>query len=498
MTTIAPLFPLSASSNGVTPVEDPAVGGTATPFETLSIFDMGSGSIFSEFGPPSLIGTTVADVNGNWSFQPSGSLGYSGTYVIYVYDGAPSAAKFAALTTISLQASSTVLNDYLNIVGRPADQQYLGLDEAALSNGTLTASALASSLAASQEAQNAVGKLYTTELGRTADVPGATAATQYLATGGSLTSLATSLAASSEAQADIITDYQNELGRAPDTAGAAAFTKYLGTGGSLTGVAFSLANSSEAQADLATIFQNELGRAPDATGLASFTQALANGSSLAAIRASVAASPESQAAVNYLYGNVLGRQADAAGQAGITQFLSNGGTLTGVRAAFASSPEVAADINSGYTAALGHAANPVEIAAGESELLSGGSLASLQSEIAAVGSSTPQPTPVIPSITPEVLGSNPPAFISSLGSNDALIASSANDHVSVGMIDTITGFNAATDVIEVQASQASGFGALQIQSNASGSSDAFFLGRQDVLINNATGPLTAANFRFVS
>lgn len=300
---------------------------------------------------------------------------------------------------------------------------------------------------------DSINTLYLSILGRPADAPGLANAVAAVGRGATLAQIAAGLASSPEGQAIIGDFYQVELGRAPDPGGLAGATDYLANGGTLSGLRSGLGTSAEAQSDLAAIYQGELGRAPDSGGLANFEQFLAAGGSLAEVRASVAASPESQYNLNSLYQTILDRMPDSGGLAYYTQLLANGGSPASIKAALISSPEVAGDISGAYQAQLGRPADAVEIAAGQSLLLSGASQAYLQQEYGQLAGNrvtTPINDRNVAAITPQSIAGPGTTLVYGIVVDDALITSQP-ETVSNG---TISGFNPASDVIQLPVYQA--------------------------------------------
>ena len=351
---------------------------------------------------------------------------------------------------------------------------------------------------------DSINALYLSILGRPADAPGLANAVAAVGDGATLAQIAAGLASSPEGQAIIGVFYQAELGRAPDSDGLAGATSYLASGGTLSGLRSGLGTSAEAQSDLAAIYQTELGRAPDQPGLANFEQFLAAGGSLAAVRASVAASPEAQDDLAGFYQAILGRAPDSGGLAYYTQYLAGGGSQSAILTGIINSQEVTSDISNAYQSALGHAANAVELAAGRSELASGVSSAILQTELGELsGGPTPPFSFGVVSITPQTISGGAPNLVYSLNSNDALLASQPEsvytyDAANVGGANVV-GFNPATDIIQVQLTQAASFADLHLFA-ASATDTALTLGQggSSLFLNGVPETsLHASNFRFV-
>ena len=317
---------------------------------------------------------------------------------------------------------------------------------------------------------DSISALYRSILGRPADSASLAADVAAVAAGLPLAQVALSLATSPEAAGDIGDIYATELGRAADSGGYAADVQYLAHGGSLAAIKASVAQSPEAAADLTAIYQNELGRVPDASGLASYQTFLANGGSLAAVQASIAASPEAQAGLANLELTVLNRPADAGGLAAYTTFLAHGGTLSEVSASLVHSPEVTADLTREYQSLTGSGPDAIELAANQSELGSGVALATLQIEIAQLRGDSVQSGSLLygkpVNITPQIVAGAAASYVYSAGNDDAVVAASP---LSGGTLyypglptsadlagrsnSYFTGFNPATDYIQVQSYQ---------------------------------------------
>ncbi len=351
---------------------------------------------------------------------------------------------------------------------------------------------------------DSISALYLSVLDRPADTAGLAAAVAAVGNGVTLAQVAASLAASPEAQSDIANLYQTELGRASDSAGQANATQYLAQGGSLAVLRAGAATSPEVKADIAAIYQNELGRAPDQAGQGYYEQYLGNSGILAAVKAGIAASTEAQSALAHTYQTILGRTPDSGGLAYYTQYLAEGGSQSSILAAFVNSHEATNDISNAYQSALGHAANAAELAAGRSELASGVPATTLQTEL---GELSGGPAPAFSEggivITPQTLSGSGPDLVYSLNSNDALLAGqpeSVFTYNAAGLGGAnVIGFNPATDIIQVQATQAASFTDLHLFA-ASPSDTAVTLGHGGTSLFLGNVPETslhASNFRFV-
>ena len=365
-----------------------------------------------------------------------------------------------------------------------------------------------------------VAELYIQILGRQADPSGLANAVAAVNGGATEAQIARGLATSAEAQARISGLYQSELGRAADGPGLANVTNALANGGSLAQVEQGIATSPEAQAAIARLYQAELGRSPDSGGAASFTRYLAGGGSLTGIAASLAGSPEAQARIGALYQNVLARAALPAELASSTQYLAGAGSLAGLRSVLATSTEAANAIQAAYTAAgvlpSEITVDDVQIAVGQSELLSGVGLTTLRGEIADdVPSFAIAPANVgsnVALVTPGKIGGqqNASTYFYSLGTNNALIAgqpekvsfnySYAGDvHALLGDA-TISGFNPATDLLQIAREQAYGLSGLTISpvnTPAGAGTSVGSFNAHITLLNVTPDALHASNFRFV-
>ena len=411
---------------------------------------------------------------------------------------------------MAVAVSDSISALYLSVLGRPADPASLAADVAAVDAG-LPLAQIAITLATSPEAAADLGSIYENELGRTPDSGGVAADVQDLANGGSLAAIKASVAQSPEAVADLTAIYQDELGRAPDASGLASYQAFLANGGSLAAVKASVAQSPEAVADLMAIYQDELGRAPDASGLASHQAFLATGGSLAAVRASIAASPEAQADLANLEATLLDRPTDAGGLAAYTSLLAHGGTLSEVSASIVRSPELTADLTRLYQGVTGSGPDAIELAADQSELDSGASVGAVQAEIVEVLDQSnvfdKGPVGLAPlTVTPQTVAGPPIAYVYGAGNDDAVVTAnplsaamifyaplSAQSDVAARGGGSFTGFNPATDYIQIQSYQTDD--SIAASPGGTGSTITLGDGAQIDLVGIAPASLQGSDFR---
>ena len=333
-----------------------------------------------------------------------------------------------------------------------------------------------------------VSALYQRILNRPADAAGLAAAAAAVDAGVSLQQISVSLALSAEAQFDINTLYLNELGRPADAVTLDADITYLANGGTLLNLQVALGQSAEAYMQLQQMWQAIVGEPFASTYFQTY---LADGGTLAGVRSFLAGSAYGQGDVGSVYATVLNRAPTAAELASATAYLAGGATprilppLPSI--GYAGSPvgntlisslantgEVIADINAAYQAAFGHAADAVEIAGAQSELVSGATLRDVIGQIDRAG---PVPTQLPPdlaagltgyiaTVTPQMIGGSAGSFAYPLSGGDNLISPNPGlsvlygfgavpyygQHGGAGAL-TVTGFNPATDVIELQSGQ---------------------------------------------
>ena len=405
--------------------------------------------------------------------------------------GVPLAA-IATTLALSPEAQFDINALYQSGLGRPVDPVTLDVDITYLADGGSLA-AIQSVVATSAEAATDINTIYEAVLGQPSDTTATAFDQNLLAQGTSLMGVRTMLALSPVAQSGINALYQNELGRPVDPVALDSDITYLANGGSLAAIRSMLATSTEATVDIERIFQA-------LTGFAGFDNLfypsyLASGGTLVGIRAIVASSQQVQGSISNVYQEVLNRAPNTAELASATAFLVGGGTagfeqpmpitynVAVENIGFAGSPltntllsslvnssEFIGDINAAYETATGNGANPVEVASAQSLALTGftGVLAqiadpqSVNLRLDGYGTSSSYVGP----ITPQMIGGSPGSFAYSLQNNDALISPNPSIVDGFGLGDSpyrgfrdpyimtqVTGFNPATDVIQVPASQ---------------------------------------------
>ena len=398
----------------------------------------------------------------------------------------------------------------LAVVGRPITAGEVSGAAIALENGATQAD-LRKALASSTEAGNAVGGVFQAAVGRAptaAELPGAQAA---LVGGTSLANLRGALAGSAEASVKLQALYPAVLGRpvtGPELAGDA---QALASGSTLAGLRAALATSDEAARAVDSLYLTTVGRYPvQSTGVPAVEQALASGSSLAEQRQMLATGGEGTTVLTSLFQTVLGRNPTGTELPAAEQAVASGGTLQGTKASLVASPEFVTRVNAAFQDALGRPANAVEIAADQSDLS-----AVPAPQDPNYGLAGYQMVPVTP-VT--IAGSGPNLVYGLLNGGlangltfaDAVVSAqpltvmgapmaNAFNHDAVPSLagDIIGGFNPQTDYIQVEASQASSFGAITLTAYFGGTLASFGSNSTIELSGLAPSALTPANFRFV-
>ncbi len=522
-------------------VTDPTVGGTTQPGETVTV-QTASGAV---------VGTAVASGSGNWSVRPAGlqdgvqalTASVNGQQIaavpVNLDDGAVVAALYSqilgrpvdtatlpvarqqlysgesvAAFTAGLATSKEAVGDlgalWQAVVGRAVSPGELSGAETALENGASQAS-LRAVLASSTEAANALGSAFQAAVGRAPTAAELPAGQTALASGASLAALRGALAGSAEASAKLQAIYPAALGRAVTGTELAADEQALASGSTLAGLQTALATSTEAANAINALFLTTVGRYPGLySGVPAVEQALASGSSLAGLRQVLATSGEETTALTSLFQTVLGRNPTGTELPAVEQAIGSGGTLQAMKAALTSSTEFVARVNAAFQAAPGRPANTVEIAADQSDLS-----AIPAPQDPTIGLSGYPTVPVTP-VT--IAGSGPDLVYGLLNGGlangltfaDAVVSAqplavqgapipNAFNHYAVPSVagDTISGFNPQTDYIQIEASQASSFGAITLTAYQ-GATLATFGSNPRIELNGlAPSALTAANFRFV-
>jgi hypothetical protein len=295
------------------------------------------------------------------------------------------------------------------------------------------------------------------------------------------------------------------LGRAASSADISGWQGFFAAGSSLTLLRHQLAFSGEALNAIEAVYTNILGRSASYADISGWQGFFAAGSSLSALQTAAATSAESSNDINAFAQTALGHTLDAATLSSYQQLEANGASLAMVKLDIASSPASIADINAAFALEPSVAPpNAVEIAGDESELLIGVTLATLQAQIAELSGGTPPRQANLaldPTISPVTLGTASPSFVYGLLNNDTLQAAQPEtvlafySGISGGAI--ITGFNPATDVIQLRSQQAANFAAVENDVFGGGADFLLHGGANIILENIAPASLTAANFRFV-
>ena len=422
--------------------------------------------------------------------------------------GGVTLAGLRASLATSAEAGGKVIALFIGVVGRAPTAAELPAVAQALANGASLTS-LQGVLANSAEAAAAVNAIFQAVVGRGTSAAEQPVALNGLASGVTLASLRTLLSTSAEAAAKVTTMFNDTVGRAPLASELPAVERALAGTASLASLWLALGTSTEEAAAVTALFTAVLGRAPTTAELPAVQQAIGGGASLGSMRAVLNASAEEGSAVTATYQSVLGRAPAPSELQAAVASIAKGGALSDARTALVGSAEVASDVTAVFQSALGRPANLVEIAADRSELQSGVNLALVNTQLAQLtGGPAPQPTggPSI-AITPETITSGTlagsgPSLVYGLFNNNALVAGTT-ETVSAFFPNNpgeaiITGFNPATDVLQIQSKQAASFAQVSIfQLDANDTTVSLPGGATFVLDGTPQAALTAANFRFV-
>ncbi len=513
-----------------------AIGGTTQPDEPLTIIN---GS--------TVLGTVTASAAGQWSFSPAGLA--DGGYVFQVAAPGASGTVVAGVISVVVNTPEAIQATFQQVVGQAPDAASLATAQAQLASGVPLAS-IRSYLASTQQAANAISYIFLSVLGRApaaSDYPGLQ---QALAGGATLAGLRSYFATTAEAGNAVTAVFNQVLGRAPLPGDVAGAERSLAGGASLAGIRSYLSTTQEAANAITAVFNADLGRAPFAAELPGLEQALANGASIAnfrsyfagtteaanaiiavfqatvgrlpsaadiasiqgnfaagwsvsGLRSVLAASAEEATTVTRAYQNDLGRAATPADIAASERYIAGGGTLQALQSSLVGSTEFANDVGAATQAALGRPANAVEIAADRSQVLSSYSTAAtIRAQVAELSGGEPPPgNGAAIAISPQTIAGSGPNLVYGLLNNDAVISAhplAVSDEAFGGLSSpSITGFNPATDLIQVQSRQEASFAALGITPINGGAS--VYVGNGAFIDLNGVAPasLTAANFRFV-
>ena len=393
---------------------------------------------------------------------------------------------------------------YISVLGRPIDPSGQAFFQAQLDSG-VSYLTVQGEIASSAESQADIAAFYTADLGRPVDAGSLASWVSYLSTGGTQAATHMAIATSTEAANAVNAIYQADLGRPASAADMSGWEQSFSSGNSLSLLRSLVAPSGEAANAINATYQAVLGRPASIADITGWQANFAHGSSLTALRVAAAASPEAATAINNVYLNDLGRNASANEIMLQQQALANGNSIAGLINAALAGPEFAGDIAADYNAAgAGKAPTTVEVAADASHLRSGIPLQTVQAEIKELGGAAGPPTVASTAITPQTINvsASASAFVYGLLNNDALVAA-APETVSVGAAmgvatATITGFNAAQDIIQVQSSEAPSYAAIAVTPYGSGGSSLQLGSGHTVVLTNVAPPsLSAADFRFV-
>lgn len=415
---------------------------------------------------------------------------------------------------------------YTDVVGRTITTGELTGDGAAIGAGTATLASLRSYFATTNEAAGKLQAVYTDVVGRTAtptELSGIEAAIG--ASTATVAGLRRYFATSNEAVNKLQSLYSAELGRAITPSELTADQQVIAGGASLAAIRTYLSTSTEGVNAFDNEYKNAFGDLPGPADLLSGEQALAGGANLAS---AVLGTPGTVPFIDAVFQSLLGSAPSASEEAAAEQNLAIDlrgavnlhntagyvpSATTAVTAAAAASPEFANAINAAFQAAIGRPANAVELAADQSELsvpppgTTAFTLAMLKAQIAELSGGAPPQGVGNVQITPQTIAGSP-GFVYGLLNNDALMTSGLtgvqpilNGH---GVSrSNVYGFDAATDVLQIESRQAANFAALKVTevpvSMTGGPSTHIDLGGAAtiVLVEFPEALLTAANFRFV-
>ena len=533
------------AGDGTTSVTDDAVGGVTQPDEIVTITTDGL-----------TLGVVQASATGFWSVDPVGLI--DGTYVFTATIAGAAGDETVARQTVVLDTTDPLVSTYSEVLGETPDAATLAAGRQQLESG-VSLQSIRSYLATCGSAAAAIGAIYAGSLGRPISTGELANVESYLVNGGSLASLRSSVATSPEAGNALAATYQSVLGLSPPDADITldetllqtgqtvagirtylagtgeAFTGLnsvyqavlgqsipmadinldevlLGQGQSLAGVRSYLSTTSEAYTNLNTVYQAVFGQDVPSSDVSLDETLLAQGQTSAGIQAYLATTPEAAAAIDATYQTALGRMPSASELASAEQTVASGGSLQAVTTGLTDGPELINDINTVTQAALGRPANAVEIAADQAEFSAGINQATLQTQLGELsGGPPPQSTPLVlpetiydgfvAEISPQTIAGPGPTLVYGLLNNDALVANQPEAVTLTLGGDSgaafVSGFNPATDILQVQTGQAAGFSSLDIFGSGANTGIQFGHGVSIYLEGVAQTALTPANFRFV-
>jgi autotransporter passenger strand-loop-strand repeat protein len=244
------------------------------------------------------------------------------------------------------------------------------------------------------------------------------------------------------------------LGRFPSQGEFDATGGELGAGTSTADVRAALAGGSEASGDVAGLYRQVFGRAATAGEISGATGMLSDGGSLASLQQQLANSSEAASDINQAYRDILGHDADPSGLAGFVAALGDetpghltdpGGLagLAGARDVLAHSGQAEDALTSLFQTIIGRAPSTAELVGMEDRLVTAGTTeATLKNALSATGSAGGFTTIAAP------------------GGNASLSAPSGPSlfqFSDVAFNDTITGFDAGRDTIQLPKAVAADF-----------------------------------------
>ena len=363
------LYAHSTSPDGAA-VLDPTISGTTQAGRVVTLSENGA-----------VLGTTIADPNGNWSIVPPGLAdGFHDLIASVQYNGAP--VQYGV--GIVLADGAAVQAIYNQLVGRNADPATLANLRQMLAAGT-TLAALHAMVAYGVDASVAIGQLYAATLGRWVDDPGLAAALNFMAAGGTFDQVRAHVAASPEAATAIAGLYAGDLGRPASSMDVVGWQAQLAAGSTLGTLRSQLASSGEAAAAIASLYPAAVGRVASAGEIVNWQSLLAQGGTLAGVRVQLADSVESEIGIGRIYAAVLGRWVDQLGLDYWVHRIENGAPQAMVRSGIAVAVEAATAVSKLYVAEVGRPATAADMAGWQSNLANGSSLGALRTQLASSG-----------------------------------------------------------------------------------------------------------------
>ena len=375
------------------------------------------------------------------------------------------------------QAFTAISSLYQSVLGQSADTGVITADETLLVQGQSLAG-IRTYLASTGAAFTALNATYTAVLGQPITAAAINADEQLLASGQSLAGIRTYLSGTGAAFTALNAIYQNVLGQPIPTGVIGADEQLLAQGQSLAGIQTYLASTGAAFTALNTTYQAVLGQPIDASAINADEILLAQGQTLSAIRAYLTTTPQAVSALNGIYQSVLGTTADAPTIAIDQTLLAQGQTLAGIKTYLASTPQ-------------GLAASSRTFEGGDITTLVGTSYPTTGANSAsAFVAATPQSA-----ITPQTLAATP-TLTYLLPNNDTLLAAQPETVTLAGTAATITGFNPATDILQLQSTQASSFSTLNLSQTNTATTLNLGAGALITLQGITETQLHPTNFRF--